>query len=236
MDRDVDSVKGNTFLREVSFDKQDCRYQVGLPWKAESLPHSPALTRLLRVTALVLRFIKKLKGQKTYGDCLQICASDAKEAEMLWIKEVQMTSFPGVNRLLGKPRVHNQLINQLNLFRENNGLKRCEGRLEHLSWSIEANNPIRLPYFRHSFTDLIIRNRHHEAHHCGTNGKLICVYFLDFTETRIREACPKEVCNLQTTGRKNLFFNEISTITTQQSKRGAALYKQRIGFCRSTLD
>ena len=83
------------------------------------------LTRLLRVTALVLRFIKKLKGQKTLGECLQICASDVKEAEMLWIKEVQMTSFPEVNRLLGtKPRVHNQLINQLNLFRDKGRLGR----------------------------------------------------------------------------------------------------------------
>ena len=51
-------------------------------------------TRLLRVTALVLRFIKKLKGQKTHGDCLQIGASDLREAEMLWIKEVQMTLSP----------------------------------------------------------------------------------------------------------------------------------------------
>ena len=42
VDRDVDSVKENTFLREVSFDKQDCRYQVRLPWKAESLPLIPA--------------------------------------------------------------------------------------------------------------------------------------------------------------------------------------------------
>ena len=48
VDRDVDSVKENTFLREASFDKQDSRYQVGLPWEAESLPQSNGYSTCVR--------------------------------------------------------------------------------------------------------------------------------------------------------------------------------------------
>ena len=48
VDRDVDSVKENTFLREVSFYKKYCRYQVGLPWKAESLPQSNRYSTCIR--------------------------------------------------------------------------------------------------------------------------------------------------------------------------------------------
>ncbi|CAB4005289.1 Hypothetical predicted protein, partial [Paramuricea clavata] len=92
-----------------------------------------SVTRLLRVTAFVLRFIRKLKGQETSDNSIQtLSANDIKEAEILWAREVQAVSFPEVTRLLGsKQRVNNQLINQLNLFRDKNNLIRCEGRLEH---------------------------------------------------------------------------------------------------------
>ena len=123
-------------------------------------------TRLLRVTALVLRFIKKLKRQETSNNSVHIVSgSDLREAEMFWIRDVQMVSFPEETRLLGsKQRVHNQRINQLNLFRDKNNLIRCEGRLKHSSLSTDTNNPILLPS-RHHFTDLIIRDRHHNVHH-----------------------------------------------------------------------
>jgi hypothetical protein len=98
-----------------------------------------SVTRLLRVTAFVLRFIRKLKRQETSDNSIQILsANDIKEAEILWAREVQAVSFPEVTRLLGsKQRVNNQLINQLNLFRDKNNLIRCEGRLEHSSLSVD---------------------------------------------------------------------------------------------------
>ncbi len=104
-----------------------------------------------------------------------VSGSDLREAEMFWIRDVQMVSFPEETRLLGsKQRVHNQRINQLNLFRDKNNLIHCEGRLKHSSLSTDTNNPILLPS-RHHFTDLIIRDRHHNAHHCGINDTLNCV-------------------------------------------------------------
>ena len=52
--------------------------------------------KLLRITALVLRFIHKLKGKlyktKTeYDDCLT--SEEIKSAERVWIKHVQETLF-----------------------------------------------------------------------------------------------------------------------------------------------
>ncbi|CAB3999850.1 Hypothetical predicted protein [Paramuricea clavata] len=54
-----------------------------------------SVTRLLRVTAFVLRFIRKLKGQETSDNSIQtLSANDIKEAEILWAREVQAVSFP----------------------------------------------------------------------------------------------------------------------------------------------
>ena len=61
VDRDVDSVKENSFLREVSFDKQDRRYRVGLPWKAESLPQSNGYSTCVRRPRQLHLHLKKDK-------------------------------------------------------------------------------------------------------------------------------------------------------------------------------
>lgn len=153
-------------------DNPRSRARIGLVMECNEYS---SVTRLLRITSLVLRFIKKLRGQKTKTDLMFLSANDLKEAEVLWIREVQEVSFPEVSRLLqSKHRVKHQLIDQLNLFRDKNNLIRCEGRLEHSSLSSDSNNPILLPS-RHPFTELIIRDRHVNVHHCGINDTLNCV-------------------------------------------------------------
>lgn len=134
------------------------------------------LTKVLRVTELVLRFIRKLKRQKTGNETTQeLTADDLKEAEMFWISHIQATSFPEeIRRLSAKQCEPNQLISQLNLFLDKNKLIRCEGRLEHSALPTDAKTPVLLPS-RHHLTDLIIRNRHEIVHHGGIKDTLNCV-------------------------------------------------------------
>lgn len=132
-----------------------------------------SVTRLLRVTAHVLRFIRRLRRQVTNDVSGQLLnARDPKEAEILWIIEIQSTSFPEVRRLLNsKERVNNQLICQLSLFCDKDNVIRCEGRLEHSTLSTEENNPILLAS-KHDFTTSIIKDGYQNVHHGGTNAML----------------------------------------------------------------
>ncbi|CAB4032048.1 Hypothetical predicted protein, partial [Paramuricea clavata] len=75
-------------------------------------------TKLLRVTALVLKFVKHLKleeGART-TEPVEINAKELLEAEMLWLKSIQSAAFETEFRLLKSKKEKNQLINQLNLF------------------------------------------------------------------------------------------------------------------------
>lgn len=59
--RDVGSMGEHTFLREVSFEKQECRYQVGLPWKTESLLQSNGYLACVRRLRQLQSHLKKNK-------------------------------------------------------------------------------------------------------------------------------------------------------------------------------
>ena len=59
--RGVDSMEEHTFLREVSFEKQECRYQVGLPWKTESLLQSNGYLACVRRLRQLHSYLKKNK-------------------------------------------------------------------------------------------------------------------------------------------------------------------------------
>ena len=51
-------------------------------------------SRLLRVTALVLRFVRKLKHREKAKESVHLNAEDLKEAEGLWIRSIQSSAFP----------------------------------------------------------------------------------------------------------------------------------------------
>ena len=77
--------------------------------------HYRDLTRLLRVTALVLKFIKRIKKRKVantnnnelfnYG---QLNSVEPDEAETTWIKVVQASSFTEEIEFLSRDRANNE--------------------------------------------------------------------------------------------------------------------------------
>ena len=75
--------------------------------------------KLLRITALVLRFIHKLKGKlyktKTeYDDCLT--SEEIKSAEIVWSKHVQETLFHEMRYLHTQTKVNPELFVRMKVF------------------------------------------------------------------------------------------------------------------------
>lgn len=129
-------------------------------------------TKLLRVTALVLRAVRKMKRMEGSALDKELTADNLKEAEKLWLKSIQLSSFPEeIRRLNSSHKNPNQLINQLNLFLDANKIIRCQGRLEYSTISTETKEPILLPS-KHRFTELVIKEEHTRVHHNGIKSTL----------------------------------------------------------------
>lgn len=121
-----------------------------------------SLHKLLRVTAYVLKFIKKLKGKRDGKDleCGGISLEEIENAERLWVKDAQNSlqqgqDFQKTAKQLGIESVEGMLI--------------CRGRLGNSDLDFSAKYPLILPK-NHPFTDLVIADCHLRVHH----NKLRC--------------------------------------------------------------
>ena len=95
------------------------------------------LTKLLRVTALVLKAVKSFKGQvndkNTKKERIRLNAADLKEAEHLWIRSVQGSPFSKeITFLLSKDHssAPPAYVTQFGLFLDD-GIIKCKGRLNN---------------------------------------------------------------------------------------------------------
>jgi len=136
--------------------------------KAIDFTYFSSMTRLLRVTALALSFINKLKSRtrrlspsqhQNSKLTLPICLSvgEISEAERLWIWYVQANSFQAEIELLltGKhPKpIH---VDQFRLKFYGNKILRCQGRIGNSSLPLCSNEPIILPSKHYLVSDVII--------------------------------------------------------------------------------
>ena len=120
--------------------------------------------RLIRVTALVLRFVNNLQTKKRMRLCGSLTAEEFDNAERMWLIEIQKSSV--CNLLKFK-----QLQKQLDLYTNESGLSRCGRRLQHANIPFGAKHPILLPEHHH-LTSLIIRDCHHRVLHGGVKQTL----------------------------------------------------------------
>lgn len=131
-----------------------------------------SLRKLVRVTALVLRFIHKLRTRKvsqhdenelTDGEVITLDREELINAENAWV-EVAQTE-------IRKQDNFGQLKKTLNIIEDENGMLRCVGRLENSDLSDFARRPLILPR-EHRFTNLVIEDCHTRVHHSGLRGSL----------------------------------------------------------------
>ena len=117
--------------------------------------------KLLRVTAIVMRFVKLLK-RKANVTTKHLTGDELRSAEIDWIKSVQTCSFKTEQNALMKGGT--ACLHQFELQLDTNGLVCCKGRLNNADVPESSKNPIILPP-RHRFTELLIRERHEDIHH-----------------------------------------------------------------------
>ncbi|XP_060570805.1 uncharacterized protein LOC132729079 [Ruditapes philippinarum] len=128
-----------------------------------------SLTKLLRVTAFAVRFVRKLRK-------LPCCESkslkyvELKEAEEIWLKHVQRKHFACVYDAIKNEKKNNLRI-QFGLFIDEKGLLRCKGRLENADLTESAKHPVLLPK-KDRLTYLVIDKMHKDLLHSGVSQTL----------------------------------------------------------------
>lgn len=127
------------------------------------------MTRLLRVTAYVLRFLRNVQNSSNQISGY-LTSSELKEAEKLWLKYVQRNAFSEVFLDISAEKSNN-LQRQLGLYIDEDSLLRCCGRLKHAELSFGAIRPLLLPKNNH-FTEVIINKIHKELLHSGVSQTL----------------------------------------------------------------
>lgn len=127
-----------------------------------------SFTHVIRVTAWCKRFVDRLKGIK--NNSVYLTNQELNEAEIMWIKHVQMKHLSDVSETI-KHKKQNNLVKQLDLFVDRCGLIRCGGRLKYAEFSEATRFPILLPKHER-ITNLLIEKIHKKLLHSGTSQTL----------------------------------------------------------------
>ena len=127
-----------------------------------------SLTKLWRITALVIRFIRKLRKESDLTGPLE--ATEIINAENTWTTYIQKTMYRDVIDSIQENKHHN-LVSQLGLYLDKNGHIRCRGRLKHADICEGAKHPVLLPK-DHRYTTLVIQMYHEKAFHTGCSQTL----------------------------------------------------------------
>ncbi|XP_015608552.1 uncharacterized protein LOC107274207 [Cephus cinctus] len=130
-----------------------------------------SLTRLLRITAYYLRFIRGMKvGFSQPEVTKELHAKEIQEALKTWIKVIQERAFSAEKSCieLGKPIPPRSSIISLNPFLDEDGLLRVGGRLRNSTLPTQQKHPIVLPRSGHIITLMIRETHEHTLHGGGT--------------------------------------------------------------------
>lgn len=124
------------------------------------------LTKLLTVTAYVLRFLKNLQNRES-RQLGPLSAKERQQACNRWIQNCQgLTYAAEIANLLSRTSTRLPLVRQLRLFLDCDGFIRCGGRLHNAPLSNSAKVPYLLPP-NHPFTALIVHDTHRKQLHSG---------------------------------------------------------------------
>ena len=133
-------------------------------------------TKLIRTVAWVLRFIRKLKEKisksnvRVYEETLD--SEEISRAEKIVLKQIQKETFSEeINYLRNKQGKAPKLVNDFNLFIDNEGILRTQTRLQNGNLMDSTKRPILLPK-QHDFTTLVIREVHSNIAHSGVRMTL----------------------------------------------------------------
>ena len=118
---------------------------------------------LFRVTALVLRFVKRLRGADRVCSTAQPAAEEIVQAKLKWVRCMQVN--------LPNHKDFTSWKQKLGLFLDEDRVWRCGGRMLNSSLPLSAKNPILLDQ-NHRLTTLFVLDAHKRVLHNGTRETL----------------------------------------------------------------
>ncbi|XP_067029688.1 uncharacterized protein [Acropora muricata] len=136
------------------------------------------ITKLLRVTAYVIRFAdnlnKRVRKQCQENLSKELTADELKISETLWIKSVQTAAFVDELSFLNRKNSKSTppiRVAQFGLFLSEDQTIRCKGRIFNAPLPTSCKSPILLPA-KHTFVKLVIKQTHDRVKHSGINATL----------------------------------------------------------------
>ncbi|XP_068728886.1 uncharacterized protein [Montipora capricornis] len=129
-----------------------------------------SLTKFLRVTAYLARFIYNCRHSKSERRIGALLVEDIEQARKFWVRSTQAESFPQeVVALKSKQHVSNKSkLVSLSPFLDEHGIVRAGGRIERADIPFCSRHPIVLSP-DHEFTRVIIMNCHERLKHEGVD-------------------------------------------------------------------
>ena len=119
-------------------------------------------TKLLRVTALVLKFID-MKCKRKEKVAKEVSAEDLDRAKDLWVRHLQ--------KEVQKEQKFKKMAESLGVQEDTDGYLRCKGRLGRSKLPFDVKHPLLLPS-HHRVTELIIWDSHDRVYHDGVKETL----------------------------------------------------------------
>ena len=172
--------KGNSTLESCKQIVDDPRAQeptvtwIGAVKDTKNECFSPAkyssLTKFLRVTAYLARFIYNCRHSKSERRIGTLLVQEIEQARMFWIRNAQAESFPQeVTALVSKQLVSSKSkLVSLSPFLDEHGIIRAGGRIQRAEIPFCTRHPIVLSP-NHEFTRLLVMNCHERLKHEGVD-------------------------------------------------------------------
>jgi len=141
-----------------------------------SINRHSTLSKLLTVTAYVLRFVANLRTTPEQRQIGPVSAEELNLARLRWIKDTQQTVYwkevANLDQIAKQPSTNRiVLVRQLRLFLDSKGYLRCGGRIHNAPLNEVTKFPYLLPS-KHPLSSLIVLDIHATLCHSGTGATL----------------------------------------------------------------
>ncbi|XP_070576133.1 uncharacterized protein [Ptychodera flava] len=146
----------------------DPAIDVGIQY-AVDITRFSSLDKLFRVTSYVFRFKSRLQRKRDTPSGA-VSPDEIRHAEQIWIKDVQSEIYTDtIHSMRMNVKRFGPLVQQLNLFLDNEGTLRCGSRVHNAALDYVTKFPALLPS-HHEFTKLVVLKAHERVFHGGVQS------------------------------------------------------------------
>ncbi|XP_070573704.1 uncharacterized protein [Ptychodera flava] len=146
----------------------DPAIDVGIQY-AVDITRFSSLDKLFRVTSYVFRFKSRLQRKRDTPSGA-VSPDEIRHAEQIWIKDVQSEIYTDtIHSMRMNVKRFGPLVQQLNLFLDNEGTLRCGSRVHNAALDYVTKFPALLPP-HHEFTKLVVLKAHERVFHGGVQS------------------------------------------------------------------